>query len=34
MDTKDLDSIKLVPIEIKKEIMNGKFNIHHVMKDV
>ena len=33
VDIKDLDDIKLVPIEIKKEIMSGEFNIHHVMKD-
>ena len=33
-DIKDLDNINLVPLEIKKEIMNGEYNIHHVMKDV
>ena len=34
VDIKDLDSIKIVPIEIKKEIMSGEFNIHHVMRDI
>ena len=34
VDIKDLDNIKIVPIEIKKEIMSGKFNIHHVMRDI
>ena len=34
VDIIDLDNINLVPIEIKKEIMDDKYSTHHVMKDV
>ena len=34
VDLKDLDNIKLVPVEIKKEIISGEFNIHHIIKDI
>ena len=34
VDIKDLDNIKLVPIEIKNAIMSGEFSFHYVMRDI
>ena len=34
VDIKDLDNIKIVPIEIKNAIMSGEFSFHYVMRDV
>lgn len=34
VDIKDLDNIKIVPIEIKNAIMSGEFSFHYVMRNV
>ena len=34
VDIKDLDNIKMVPIEIKNAIMTDIFSFHYVMRDV